>query len=77
MKNKTTIEWLEIARANGANWVDQALENIAAQPDFPRDETHTSLSAVVIGEFFWDETPKDSQGVEYWNTIYSRLRYKI
>jgi len=71
---KTAIEWLEIARKDGADWVDKAIENIAAQPDYSdRKEDYLSLSSVVIREFSWIETDKDTQGGKYWGLIYDEV----
>jgi len=72
MQNKTAIEWLNEARANGEPWVDQAVENIAAQPDYIyREEDYPALSSVVYYEFAWSNA---SQGGDYWGEIYLRLR---
>jgi len=72
--NKTAIEWLEIARKDGADWVDKAIENIAKQrEDAASEQYHPSLSSVVIREFSWKQTDKSTQGSKYWGDIYDRL----
>jgi len=59
MKNKTATEWLEIARKDGADWVDKAIQNIEAQPNFNmREKNYAHLSEVIMNEFFWDDTPE-------------------
>jgi len=74
MKNRTEIEWLNEARANGETWVDQAVENIKLQPDYAaRQSYYLNLSSVVERAFLWEDTPKSTQGYEYWKQIYNRL----
>jgi len=71
MENKTAIEWLEIARANGETWVGQAIENIAAQPDcISRLDSYPNIRSVVGHEFVWHHTPQRSK---YWVNILNRL----
>jgi len=74
MKNKTASEWLEIARANGEPWVDQAVENIAAQREGAAAELrYPYLSLVIMRQFSWSETDKDTQGHKYWQDIYNSI----
>jgi len=71
MKNKTAIEWLEIARANGEPWVDEAIANIKAQPDYEdRKNDYQFLSSVIFCEFSWADTP---QLEDYWGDVHGRL----
>jgi len=70
MQNKTAIEWLEIARANGETWVDKALNNIEAQPDFSDKDSYPSVQSVIEEGFDWEET---GEGCEYWDVIHSGL----
>jgi len=68
MDDKTAIEWLNEARANGAYWVHDALENIAAQPDYSsRLDSYPYLCSVVKNEFSWRDSP---QGYYYWDEVY-------
>jgi len=71
MKNKTAKQWLEMARADGADWVDKALNNIEAQPDYyDREDNYSSVKAMISLEFDWEET---GEGWEYWDDIHSSL----
>ena len=74
MKNKTAKEWLEIARANGENWVDQALSNIDAQPNYEdRQQNYPSVKSMISLEFDWDAS---NEGFDYWEDIHGRLKKK-
>ena len=74
MKNKTAKQWLEIARASGADWVDAAIENIKAQPSHGgRRKDYPLLSSVVIGHFAWAQTDAATQGYDYWWGIYKSV----
>jgi len=74
MKNKTAKQWLEIARANGANWADQALSNIEMQSgDSAIEKPYSSLSSTVKCGFLWLETDKYTQGHKYWRDIYGSI----
>jgi len=69
--NKTATEWLNEARENGADWVDEAVENIALLPDHPhRRDFYQNLSFLLFCEFVWRKTP---QGREYWTEIHYNL----
>jgi len=71
MRNKTAKRWLDIARASGADWVDKAIENIKAHPDFRfRKKNYSHLSQVITDEFFWSNTPEDH---EYWAEIHYNI----
>jgi len=71
MRNKTATEWLEEARASGADWVDAAICNIKAQPKYRhRLDFYVTLSLVVQKEFFWPDTP---EGRIYWSEINNRI----
>ena len=74
MKNKTAKQWLEIARANGADWVEKAFDNIKMQPeDSAIEKPYSSLSLTVKCGFSWSETDKDTQGHKYWQDIYNSI----
>jgi len=71
MQNKTATEWLEIARKYGADWVDKAVANIAAQPDYEdREDNYSSVNAMISLEFDWEETV---EGHDYWWGVYWNL----
>jgi len=71
MKNKTAIEWLNEARANGETWVDEAIANINLQPDYEdRKNDYQFLSSVIFCEFSWADTP---QLEDYWGDVHDRL----
>jgi len=66
--SKTAKEWLEIARADGADWVNEAVKNIALQPNHPaRRKFYENLGLVIFYEFAWRETPEKW---EYWEKIH-------
>jgi len=74
MKNKTAAQWLEEARASGADWADKAFENIKAQPRHPlRRNDYPLLSSVVMFEFAWAQTDAATQGYDYWWGIYKSV----
>jgi len=74
MKNKTAIEWLNEARANGETWVDEAIANIKAQREGAAAELrYPYLSWVIMRQFSWSETDKDTQGRKYWQDIYNSI----
>ena len=71
MENKTAIEWLEIARKNRIRWVDQAIANIAAQPNHEdRQDNYSSISAMICLEFDWESS---KEGFEYWDHMHNLL----
>jgi len=71
---KTATEWLNEARANGADWVDKALENIALQLEGEASDKHyPCLSRVIMCHFSWVDTDKETQGHKYWWDIYKSI----
>ena len=72
--SKTAKQWLEEARANGVGWADEAIENIALQPNYrERKGRYRRLYSVILNEFSWLKTCAATQGLEYWAEIHQGI----
>ena len=63
MEEKTVIEWLEQAKADGRDWADAAIKNT----DTP-DAVQRSLSKALAAAFVWKLSP---EGSDYWIKVHS------
>ena len=71
MKNKTILEWFEQAKANGAEWADEAISETRRLRGEERiEQKETSTKEALLGAFAWNES---EQGNEYWKAILRSL----
>jgi hypothetical protein len=68
--NKTVLEWLEQAKADGYPWSDAAIENCKNNPNYSGDTIEVSLSESILGAFNWE---KSTQGFYFWYDVYDDL----
>lgn len=69
MEEKTVIEWLKCAKAQGHAWADLAILNASAEGDTLLRRVKTLESAVENG-FYWRIS---AQGYDYWDNVYNSL----
>lgn len=65
---KTVLEWLEQAKADGHEWADEALSNVLERK---KSKIYESLPGALLAAFDFENSP---QGFRYWSNIYRNLR---
>lgn len=71
MEEKTVLQWLEQAKAEGYEWADAAIANAMMENDY--NDLARSMSRALECAFFWD---RYEQSRDYWVKIHSDLKEK-
>jgi len=67
--NKTVIEWLEQAKADGYPWADAAKENCKKHPLLP-NSSYSRISDAILNGFNWSST---KEGDVFWDNVHDSI----